>query len=84
MARPAFQDPGAAAHAFAITPNDSADLAERTRGIYVGVTGDVVAVMAEHGTTVTFKAMAAGVIHPIAAIRVKSTGTTATDLVGML
>jgi len=68
--------------AFAITPSDETDFAQVTRGIYVGVGGDVVAVMSD-GTAVTFTGAQAGTILPIRAARVNSTSTTATDLVGL-
>ena len=67
----------------AVTPNNSADLPEGTcRGIYVGVSGDL-AVVSESGSEVTLTALAAGVLHPISITRVKSTGTTATDIVAL-
>jgi hypothetical protein len=65
-----------------ITPSDTVNLTYTTRGIYVGVAGDVVAVM-QSGAVLTFKNLAAGVIHPIAASRINSTGTAATDIVGV-
>ena len=71
-----------AAGAAIITPSDSADLAEAPRGLYVGVTGDVQVDMAD-GDTVIFKALAAGVVHPLMVRRVYSTNTTATDIVGV-
>lgn len=67
---------------FAITPHNSTNFTYAVRGIYVGVTGDVVAVT-EGGAAITFKAVPAGMILPVRAIRVNSTGTTATDLVGL-
>lgn len=71
-----------AENAFAVTPNNDADLAEDTRGLYVGVSGDV-KVDLVGGTTVTFVNLAAGVIHPIRARRVYATGTDATSIVGV-
>lgn len=71
-----------AEHAFAITPADGSDLANTTRGLYVGVSGDV-ALITAGGDTVTLVGLAAGIIHPIRAARVKSTGTTATSIVGV-
>ena len=62
-----------------VTPHDS-NTFEQTRGLYVGTSGDVVATMAD-GNDVTFASLAAGIIHPIQCIRVKSTGTTASDIV---
>ena len=63
-----------------VTPHDTNDLANTSRGVYVGVSGDV-KVDLVGGDTVTFVGMAAGVIHPIRVTRVYSTGTDATDIV---
>lgn len=66
--------------AFEITPNDSTDLSSVTRALWIGTEGDVAVVM-HSGDEVTF----AGVLGllPVAVSRVKSTGTTATDIVGL-
>lgn len=65
----------------AITPSDSAaDNFKPSRGVYVGGTGDVVAV-SDAGSAVTFKAVPAGTVLPVRCVRVNSTNTTATDLV---
>lgn len=69
-------------HAFAVTPNDSADLAYVTRGVYVGGTGTLKVTMLG-GEAVTFTGLAAGVIHPIRASRIWSTGTSATTILGI-
>lgn len=71
---------------FAITPNDSKDLPQLARGIYVGggngeSPGDVV-IVTPTGTELTFKNVPVGKILPWVAKRVKSTGTTATHLIG--
>jgi hypothetical protein len=66
---------------FGITPNDGQNLAVRPRAIYVGVTGNL-AVTDDAGTSVTFIAVPVG-YHPLRPIRVLSTGTTATSLVGL-
>jgi hypothetical protein len=68
--------------AFAITPDDNNDLANPTRGIYVGSAGDVAVVMV-NGESVTFSTLAAGIVHPIGVKRVKSTGTTAANIIGV-
>ena len=77
-----------AEHAFAITPHDSTNFDYDCRAIYVGVTGDIVAVMRNGKSlgdaTVTFKNAQQGSVIPIQCIRVNSTSTTATDLVGLL
>lgn len=54
---------------------------EKCRGVYVGVGGDVSIVA--NGLTVVYKGAAAGSIIPIAATKVNTSGTTATDLVAL-
>jgi len=71
-----------AVRAFAVTPSDSVPLMEMTRGIYVGAAGDLKVDMV-NGGTVTFVGLAAGIVHPICAVLVYSTGTTATGVVGL-
>jgi hypothetical protein len=67
--------------AIAIVPNDSVDLSPRPTGVYVGGAGVVVASF-EDGD-ITFAGVAAGTVLPISPRRVKSTGTTATFLLGL-
>lgn len=79
-------DPSAS-KAVSVTPADGADLTSQsgingTKYLYVGVSGDVSAVTVS-GDVVTFKALAAGVFHPISVRRIKSTGTTATDILAV-
>lgn len=77
-------DASSGSHFFAITASNTVDFAGGlVRGIYVGGSGDVVAV-SENGTAVTFKNVPAGGILPIRARRVNSSNTTATDLVGLV
>jgi len=68
-------------NAFAITPNDSADLSYTTRAIYVGGSGNVKATLVG-GDTVTFSSVPVGVLW-IRATKVFATGTTATNLLGL-
>ena len=68
--------------AIAVTPSNSDDLSKVCDAIYVGTAGDVVVITAG-GSTVTLKNLAAGVIHHVRIKRVKSTGTTAVDIVGL-
>ena len=68
--------------AFAITPNDSSELTKVTRGVYVGVSGNGVFVMAD-GSEVTFTGLVGGQVYPFQIRQVK-TATTATNLVGLL
>jgi len=75
-----LSDPGSG-H-FSITPSDSTDFTNVTRGIYVGVGGDIV-IVAKEGGALTYKNALAGTIIPVRATRVNSTSTTATNLIGI-
>lgn len=66
----------------AITPNNSTDLPIPVRGLYVGVGGDVACAGVEGGDVI-LKNVASGQVLPIQIVRVKVTGTTATDLIGL-
>ena len=66
----------------AITPNDGADLAFATRALYIGGSGDV-SIVSVGGSTVTFSNVQSGSVLPVRAARVRSTGTTATLIIGM-
>ena len=72
-----------AVDAFLITPSDSTDLSEVTRAISFGTVGTL-RIITQDGTTLTIPsgALAAGIMHPIGAQRVLSTGTTAANIVG--
>lgn len=69
-------------HAFAITPNDGADLAANTRAIWVGAAGNLNVDMVG-GETVLFAGIPAGTLLPIRVARVRSTSTTAASLLGL-
>lgn len=71
-----------AQYAADVTPSDSADLAMTTRGLYVGVAGNVKITLAG-GSTVTLTDLASGVVHPLRVSRVWSTDTTATGIVAV-
>lgn len=70
----------------AIVPDDTTNMAQFTTrqlltdAVYVGVTGDVVAVT-DNGDATTWKAVPAGTFLPIAVKRVNGSGTTATNLI---
>jgi len=72
-----------ATHGFPVTPNDTLDLAEVTRAIYVG-SGGTLALRLLSGQTVTLAGVAAGSILPLRADRVLATGTTAGSIVGLV
>jgi hypothetical protein len=66
----------------AVTPSDSADLANVTRAVYIGGAGDLTVINVA-GITVTFKAVPVGTLLPIRVARIKATLTTASNLVAL-
>jgi len=73
---------------FAITPSDTTTFFANNqplccRAIYVGVGGTIVLITAG-GTTLTFLGVTAGQVLPVMAQQVKATGTTATNLIGII
>lgn len=73
-------DTASAYGAVAITPND-ATVIPKTRGIWVGVTGNIAVRMAD-GTSVTFANVPVGVL-PVQVDMVKATDTTATTMLAL-
>lgn len=69
-----------ARNAAVVTPNDSADLAQVTRAILVGVGGTVTVNMAGTGTQVAMIVPTGGFL-PVSVSRIYATGTDATDIV---
>jgi hypothetical protein len=68
----------------AYTPSgDDTDLISPSRGLYLGVTGNVAVIFVgdTDAQAVTLVGMAAGVWHPMQVRRILQTGTTATDIV---
>jgi hypothetical protein len=72
-----------ASRGFTITPSDTTPFTEPCRAIYVGGAGDVTWVGLD-GVACTFVGVAAGSILPVRAMRVNATGTTATNLRGLI
>jgi hypothetical protein len=72
-----------ASHGFSVTPDDAADLAETTRALYVGTTGDIAVVLAS-GAMLSFGNVASGSVLPLRTKRVMATGTTAAGIVGLV
>ena len=72
-----------ASSAFAIAASDTVDLTEVTRAIYVGGAGNLSVVMLS-GQVTLFTSVVAGAILPLRVRRVNATGSTATNLVGLL
>jgi hypothetical protein len=77
---PDTKDP--AQDGFSITPNDTATFTNNTRGIYIGVGGDV-SVKMVGGENILFKAVPQGVVLPVRAQQVFNFGTAASNLVGL-
>lgn len=73
---------GSASAAIPITPSDTVPLAQKVRGIYVGVTGNV-SIVDSQGNTQVLLNVPVGIVD-IRASRVNATGTTATSLVGLV
>lgn len=61
-----------------ITPSDTVDLPRLTRAIYVGVAGDVAAVLSNGDMPGALPLTAT--YHPLTVRRINATGTTATKL----
>lgn len=68
---------------FAVTPNDSTDLTQVSRALYIGTAGNVALITAK-GTTLTFVGLQAGQTLSVRAARVLSTGTTAGSIIALV
>jgi hypothetical protein len=68
-------------HAAAVTPSDGTDLTNTASALYVGTAG-ALKVDTAKGETVTFGAVAAGLL-PLRVKRVYSTGTVASNIVAL-
>jgi hypothetical protein len=66
----------------AITPADS-DLSAQMRALYIGGSGNV-RITDPQGNVVTFVGAVAGTVLPVMAKRVWATGTTATNIIGLV
>ena len=64
-----------------VTPSDTADQGN-VRGLYIGGAGNVSVVTAA-GDPCLFKAVPVGLILPVRCTKVRSTGTTATNIVAL-
>lgn len=72
-----------AADCFDITPDDTSELAKATKAIFVGSGGDLVARSVDGAQDVTFRNLADGSILDVRLRAVRSTGTTAGNLIGL-
>lgn len=73
---------GAARRGFAVTPSDAADLTAETRALYIGQGGDLALILSS-GDAITLSGVISGSLLPLRATRVKATGTTAGQIVGL-
>lgn len=73
---------GSAEWIVAWTPNDGVDLDEYSRAVYVGGNGDL-SVLTVDNQVVTFFGVLAGSMLPIRVRRIRSTATTATNIIVM-
>ena len=69
-----------ARNAFVVTPDNSNDLPFPTRGIMVAVSGDLEVIMIDSTAAIVISGVAAGVVHPICAKRIRAANTTATGI----
>lgn len=72
---------GIASRATVITPDDD-DLIGQTIGVFVGGAGNLNATLA-CGVDCLFTGVVAGSILPISVVKIKSTSTTATNIVAL-
>ena len=73
-------DTASAHDARAVTPDDTTVI-PTCRALYVGTTGNIAVTMAS-GDSVTFNSVAVGIL-PVQVTQVKSTGTTASNIVAL-
>lgn len=66
----------------AVTPDNGVDLTDNARALYIGGTG-AVKVTTVGGDDLTFTAVQAGSLLPVAVRRVWATGTTATTILAL-
>jgi hypothetical protein len=74
---------GPHSRAVAVAPSNTVDLVNATRGVYIGVAGDLTADLVGGSTNVLFKALAVGIVHPLRVSRIYATGTTATSILAL-
>lgn len=67
---------------FSVTPADGSDQPQVSRAIWVGGAGNL-SVVTRGGDTITLVGVPAGTMLPIRATRIRSTGTTATNIVAL-
>lgn len=66
--------------AYAVTPHDTN--VQNARALYIGTSGDVAVVTRGRSTSVIFQNCPVGIL-PVQVTKVLSTGTTASDILGL-
>lgn len=79
-----MDDIGPARGAVTITKHDTNAQPVGLRGLYIGGTGDVALRAVDSSADVTFTACPVGLIIPVKAKYIRSTGTTATLIIGLI
>lgn len=79
---PSLNDP--ARGGFAISPSDTTALAVLPRALFVGTGGTLVVRPIDGATDLTFRNLVAGQVLALRVSHVRATGTTATDLIGLV
>lgn len=67
----------------AVTPNDSADLAETSRALFIGTGGTLVVTLRDDTSSLTFLNVASGQVLPLRVKRIHDTGTTAANIIAL-
>lgn len=71
------------ADCFAIVPNDTQELGQATKAIFVGTGGNIVLKAIHSEDFVTFSNVISGSILDIRVRAISATGTTAQDIIGL-
>lgn len=69
--------------AFSIAPADGTELEGATKAIYVGSGGDITLRAVGSSSDVTFRNVASGSVLAVRVRAIRSTGTSASDLIGL-
>ncbi len=72
-----------AEEAFVITPNDTAELPQITKALYIGDGGDVTLRPLRATQDVTFRNLPSGAILDVRVSAVREAGTSASNLIGL-
>lgn len=82
MAKEKWNSKGKIVSAEAVTPGDAAT--HEYDALFIGVGGDIAVLCRDDSSSVVFKTIGDGEFLPMSVKRVLSTGTTATDIVGLI